>query len=223
MFGSDMLSALQGLVLIVPGFLLAITVHEFAHGYVALQFGDPTAQRAGRLTFNPLSHLDPFGSLFLVLSAISGFGIGWAKPVPVDARNLRKPLSDMMWISLGGPVANLITAIALAFLLRGAFSALTGTVPSPSAAAILQPALGMLQYAIRINIVLAVFNLIPIPPLDGSKILQGLLPFRQAAALERIEPYGFMIMLALLVSGAISYIIVPPIRFIEGILLSGLA
>lgn len=223
MFNSDILSVLQGLVLVIPGFLLAITVHEFAHGYVALRFGDPTAQRAGRLTFNPVSHLDPLGTVFLVLSAIGGFGIGWAKPVPVDPRYLPKPISNMMWISLAGPAANLIAAIALASLMQGTLRLLWGATPSPGVTAVLQPVLLMLRYAVRINIVLAIFNLIPIPPLDGSKILQGLLPLRQAIALERLEPYGFVIMIVLLVSGAISYIIVPPIRFIEGLLLSGLA
>jgi Zn-dependent protease len=221
--GSDFLNALQGLVLVIPGFLLAITVHEFSHGYIALRFGDPTAQRAGRLTFNPISHLDPFGTVFLVLSALSGFGIGWAKPVPVDPRYLRKPLSDMMWISLAGPAANLITSVVVALLLHGILLSLVGEVPSRAALSILQPFVVMLRYAVTINIVLAVFNLIPIPPLDGSKILQGLLPTRQAIALQRLEPYGFFIMLLLLVSGAITYVIVPPIRLIERFLLPGLS
>ncbi len=206
---------LQKLVLIAPGFLLAITVHEFTHGYVAYRFGDPTAKMSGRLTFNPLSHLDPIGTLALVLTQM----IGWAKPVPVNPRYLANPRSDMLWISLGGPAANLLTAVILAMGLHFmdyffGYSMLRG-----SSDYILQPLRYIIFFGIQINIVLAIFNLIPVPPLDGFSVLAGILPRKYAYQLERLEPYGFIILLILLLSGVISYIIVPPIMFIQSLLL----
>jgi len=219
MFDPELSARVQNLILLIPGFLLAITVHEFTHGWIAYRFGDPTAKLAGRLTFNPISHLDLFGSIFLVLTAISGFGIGWAKPVPVDPRSLRNPRSDMMWISLGGPVANLVTGILLAILLHALFYTLLGRPAGQASRLVVLPLLQMLVYAVQINVVLAVFNLIPIPPLDGSKILEGILPRQWAYQWERLEPYGFIILLLLLMTGALNYIIVPPVQLITGILL----
>ncbi|MEJ2716167.1 MAG: site-2 protease family protein [Deltaproteobacteria bacterium] len=219
MGGFDISHIIQLLVVIVPGFLLAITVHEFTHGYVALRFGDPTAKLSGRLTFNPISHLDPFGAFVLVVTAIAGFAIGWAKPVPVDPRYFRNPRSDMMWVSFGGPAANIVTAAVLAFGLHAlAFSA-QGLIMGQAAQFVLGPLYLILRFAVRINVVLAVFNLIPVPPLDGSKILQGLLPHDLAYQMERLEPYGFIILMLLIFTGVIGYLIVPPITFIEGILL----
>ena len=206
---------LQKLVLLAPGFLLAITVHEFTHGYVAYRFGDPTAKMSGRLTFNPLSHLDPIGTLALVLTQM----IGWAKPVPVNPRYLSNPRSDMLWISLGGPAANLLTAVLLALLLQvldhfAGLSLMRGSFDY-----LMKPLLLIIYFGIQINIVLAVFNLIPVPPLDGFSVLAGILPRSYAYQLERLEPYGFIILLILLLSGVISYIIIPPIMFIQNILL----
>ena len=219
MFDADLSARIQHLVLLIPGFLVAITVHEFSHGWIANRFGDPTAKLAGRLTFNPISHLDLFGTIFLVLTAISGFGIGWAKPVPVDPRNLSNPRSDMMWISLGGPAANIVTATLLAILLHTLFFALLGRPVGQASTLVVVPLLQMLVYAVQINVVLAVFNLIPIPPLDGAAILEGILPRQLANQWERLEPYGFIILIVLLMSGALNYIIVPPVQFITGILL----
>ena len=220
MLDADLSARIQHLVLLIPGFLLAITVHEFTHGWVANRFGDPTAKIAGRLTFNPIPHLDLFGTIFLVLTAISGFGLGWAKPVPVDPRYLRNPRSDIMWISLGGPAANVVTATVLAIL----FHILLGTgLVSPFGGGVsgivLLPLLQMLVIAVQINVVLAVFNLIPIPPLDGAAILEGILPRQLANQWELLQPYGFIILLVLLMTGALNYIIVPPVQFITGILL----
>ncbi len=206
---------LQKLVLVAPGFLLAITVHEFSHGYVAYRFGDPTAKMAGRLTFNPLSHLDPIGTLALVLTQM----IGWAKPVPVNPRYLSNPRSDMLWISLGGPAANLLTAVFLALILQVLDHFSGHALMRSSFDYLMKPLLLILYFGVQINIVLAVFNLIPVPPLDGFSILAGILPRTYAYQLERLEPYGFIILLILLLSGAISYIIIPPIMFIQNILL----
>jgi Zn-dependent protease len=208
------------IALVVPGFLLAITVHEFTHGYIAYRLGDPTAKLAGRLTFNPIRHLDPIGTLMLVVTQL----FGWAKPVPVDPRYLRSPRKDMLWISLGGPAANLAVAMILAlafhatlFLFGDAITANQGS------SLILKPLVYILLYGIQINVVLAIFNLIPIAPLDGAKILGGMLPRRQAYELEKLEPYGFLILIALLVTGAANYVIGPPLRFIFGLLVPGMS
>lgn len=218
MDGLNLSRIVQEILLVAPGFLLAITVHEFAHGYVAYRFGDHTAKFQGRLTFNPLSHLDPFGTLVLVLTRT----IGWAKPVPVDPRNLRNPRSDMMWISLAGPVANLITSIILAGALHLTAYLVSGRPQGQFSYFILQPFILILYMGVRINVVLAVFNIIPVPPLDGSKILAGLLPRQQAYQFEKIEPYGFLILMLLIFTNVITYVIGPPIKFIFGFLLGGL-
>jgi len=209
---------IREVVLVVPGFLLAITVHEYTHGYVALRLGDPTAKLAGRLTFNPISHIDPFGALVLVVTRM----IGWAKPVPVDPRYLRNPRSDMMWISLGGPAANLVTALVLAVFFHALVFSFQGRPVGQTTRMILEPLVQIVGYAVLINVVLAVFNLIPIPPLDGSKILAGLLPRELAFQLEKLEPYGFIILMALIFTGVIGYVIGPPIFFIYRLLLGGL-
>jgi Zn-dependent protease len=197
-------------ILVVP-ILAAVTFHELAHGWVAYKLGDPTAKMMGRLTLNPFAHLDPFGTLAFVLTR----AIGWAKPVPVNPRYLRNPHRDMIWVSLAGPAANLLLAAVFAvvfgFLLRGGGAVLGGYV---------LPVLYMTQAGVTINIGLAVFNLIPVPPLDGSKILMGLLPLPQALAFSRLEPYGFMILLLLIFSGMVGRIVIPPVKTLTGLFLT---
>lgn len=205
-------ASIRDIALLVPGFLLAITIHEYAHGYMAYRLGDPTAKLAGRLTFNPISHLDPFGTLAIVLA-----GIGWAKPVPVDPRYLKSPRRDMLWISLGGPAANMIGAVALALLFHLMIFSFGGAVIRMSP--ILFPFALILIRAVEINIMLAIFNLVPIPPLDGAGILAGLLPRYLAYQFEKLQPYGFILLLILLLSGALGYLIWPPILLIKGLLL----
>ncbi len=216
MLGPDVL---QRIVLVIPGFLIAVTVHEYCHGYMALRLGDATAKLEGRLTFNPISHIDPFGALALILTQM----IGWAKPVPVDPRNLRDPRRDMVWISLGGPAANLVTAGAIALFLHAVVLVFGNTgLFNSSAGYVSVPFLSMLAYAVVINVGLGIFNLVPVPPLDGSKILSGLLPREQANAYESLEPYGFVILLLLIFTGVVGKIIEPPIMFIVNALLGGL-
>jgi len=181
-------------------FFFALTIHEFSHGWVAWKLGDPTAKNAGRLTLNPLAHIDPIGTILLPLMLImthSPFIFGWAKPVPVDFYNLRNPKRDMVWVGLAGPMANIILAIVLSFFLK--ILVLTGGNPLSA----------ILSYAIIINLLLAVFNALPIPPLDGSRVLIGLLPRELAIRYARIEPYGFIIIIGLLWLGMIGSVIWP--------------
>ena len=180
------------LVLIAPPILLALTVHEYAHGWAAEKLGDPTARYAGRLTLNPLAHLDPIGTIMLFV-----IHIGWAKPVPVNPYNFHNPRKDMIWVSLAGPGANIFMAFALGTLLR-AFD-----VRHLNISNVFDVIIVMLTYGVFINLILAIFNLIPIAPLDGSKILLGLLPPDQALKYQQWEPYGPMILMGLILMGAV--------------------
>ncbi|OQX53835.1 MAG: hypothetical protein B5M48_02420 [Candidatus Omnitrophica bacterium 4484_213] len=168
------------------------SVHEYAHGWVAYKLGDPTAKYAGRLTLNPLAHIDPMMSiflpLFLLLITRGTFAFAAAKPVPVNFNNLRNPRQDMVWVGLAGPASNFICAIALSILLKIPFLGL------------LSP---LFQIGIFVNMILGVFNLIPIPPLDGSRVLMGLLPREFAYSYARLEPYGFLILMGLIFMGLI--------------------
>jgi len=189
--------------------LFAITVHEVAHGWMAKQFGDPTAQRLGRLTLNPLKHIDPVGTVVvpLVLLLLGGFIFGWAKPVPVTWQNLRHPKRDMAIVAAAGPGANLVMALFWAVIAR------IGVELGVSSWAGL-PMIKMGQFGIEINVVLMVLNLLPIPPLDGGRVAVGLLPGPWAWQLARIEPFGFFILLALLATHVLGAIIGPPITMV---------
>jgi Zn-dependent protease len=189
--------------------IFAITLHEAAHGYVARYFGDPTAYLAGRVSLNPLRHIDPVGTvlvpgiLLMVSKLVGGGGIlfGWAKPVPVDFSRLRHPKRDMLWVAAAGPGANLFMAVAWALLLKFTLA----TPDSMYAEAMAQMALA----GIEINAVLMLLNLLPIPPLDGGRIAVSLLPHRLAWRFARLEPYGLFILLALLFTGVLGYILWP--------------
>lgn len=179
-------------IMLVPA-LLAITMHEVAHGYVAERFGDPTARLLGRLNLNPLRHLDPIGTI-----AIFVFGFGWARPVPVNTGNLRRPKRDMIWVALAGPLTNLMLALLSALLLRGI--GLLETTALGEAQLFLQvvkPLRMMIGFSLYINVLLGIFNLVPLPPLDGGRILTGVLPEKQALMVGRLEPFGFVLILFL--------------------------
>ncbi len=206
------MSLITRFITTLPIFLLAIVFHEYSHGWVADKLGDPTARDNGRLTLNPLIHLDPLGTLMFVISSLSGVGFGWAKPVPVNPRNFKNPKRDMMWVSLAGPGANFSLAILFSIIWR---LLLSSGISIYSA----RPLFSFLLMCIYLNLLLGIFNLIPIPPLDGSRILTGILPMRQAIAFSRIEPYGFFILFALLLVGVIGGIIWPIVQFFTGILI----
>jgi len=179
-------------IMLVPA-LLAVTAHEVAHGYAAEKLGDPTARMLGRLTFNPLRHLDPLGTL-----AVLVFGFGWARPVPVNFRNLGHPKRDMIWVSLCGPLANFTLALLSGLCLR-LLALLSVYIPARYGLVntLIEPLNLMVAFSLYINVILAIFNLVPIPPLDGGRVLAGVLPHRQAELLGRIEPFGFLLIIVL--------------------------
>lgn len=180
-------------IMLVPA-LLAVTLHEVAHGFIAEKLGDPTARMLGRLTLNPIKHLDPIGTLALLV-----FGFGWARPVPVNFNNLHNPKRDMIWVALAGPTTNFGVALFSAGLLHllalgGAGGVANGSVWGMT----LEPLRLMAAFSLYVNVILGVFNLIPIPPLDGGRVMTGVLPYRQAQALARVEPFGFIIVIFLI-------------------------
>jgi Zn-dependent protease len=204
----DVTAIIRDLAILAPPFLFALTLHELAHGLVAHRLGDPTPGRLGRLTLNPLKHLDPIGVVaFLVMK------IGWAKPVPVNPAFFRNPERGMFWVALAGPGANIFLALASALAVKLLLLA-ASLVPG----FIWWPAMQMLVASVWINLMLAVFNLLPIPPLDGSKILASLLPEGPAASLARIEPFGFIIIIALFYTGALQKVLLPIISLAHGMI-----
>lgn len=178
--------------------LFAITLHEAAHGYVARHYGDPTAEQAGRISLNPLCHIDPIGTvlmpLLLYVATSGAFVFGYAKPVPVDWRQLRHPKRDMVWVAFAGPGANLLQAVAWAVL--GVVLLAMGFDE--------EFFLLMARAGVLVNLVMFAFNLVPVPPLDGGRILVGLLPVRLALPVARLEPYGFFIVMGLVLVGVVS-------------------
>jgi Zn-dependent protease len=203
--------SLATIVLWAVPVVFAITLHEAAHGFVARQFGDQTAYMLGRVTLNPLKHIDPIGTIavpgFLiavsVLTRAPLFIFGWAKPVPVNFGNLRHPKRDMLWVAGAGPCANFVMALAWALLLKAA--APGGMIDSDGL-------FEMAKAGIDVNLVLMALNLLPIPPLDGGRIAVSLLPGPIAYRYSRLEPYGFMIVIALLATGVLNYLMLPVMR-----------
>ena len=188
--------------------LFAITLHEAAHGYVARHFGDMTAHQAGRISLNPLRHIDPVGTILLPLLTlwVGGILFGWAKPVPVNFAALRRPKKDMLWVAIAGPASNLVMAMAWAMIYK-----LGWFFPGNYFA---EPLMGMADWGIKINVVLMVLNLLPLPPLDGGRVAVSLLPHRQAFQLAKIEPYGMFILIFLAITPVLSWVLSPLIKLV---------
>ena len=201
----DIAAIIHGLSVWALPVMAAIILHEVAHGRVADLLGDRTARNAGRLTLNPFAHIDPVGTIvipLLLLVMQAPFLFGYAKPVPVDFSRLRHPKRDMVWVAIAGPATNLLLALLSTLLLAAAIHFPTWVA---------QPLAAMCQASIVINMVLCLFNLIPLPPLDGGRVLVGLLPYALAAPLSRIEPLGMVILVALLVTGVLPPLLSPPV------------
>ena len=188
--------------------LAAIILHEVAHGWVAFRFGDPTAARMGRLTLNPISHIDLFGTVLLPLLLYltkAPFLFGYAKPVPVNFSNLNHPKRDMIWVAAAGPLTNILIAAASVYFLK-----FSGSAETPLAL--------IARYSFEINVMLASFNLLPLPPLDGGRVLVGLLPEPYSSTVARIEPYGFLIILVLIMTHTLDFFMGPLVYFVSRLL-----
>ena len=197
------------LLISIPFFLLALVIHEYAHGWVANKLGDSTAKHSGRLTFNPMAHIDPVGTVILPLFLLllhSPVVFGWAKPVPVNFSRLKNPKEDMFWVAIAGPGANFIAALFFASLIKIPFIAATGILRL------------IFAQLLVMNVALAVFNLLPVPPLDGSRIMFSVLPNNLAYRYIKLEPYGMFILIALLWLGVMNSVIWPVISVLIKIL-----
>jgi Zn-dependent protease len=209
------LNLIQKIAIYALPLLFAITLHEVAHGWIASKLGDPTAKMLGRLSINPIRHIDILGTVILplILLATSGFIFGWAKPVPVTWQNLRHPKRDMAFVAAAGPLANLV----MAFFWGAIFWLGRALTPMLDEAAI--PIVLMGGVGVAVNILLMVLNLLPIPPLDGSRIVSSLLSDKSAAVYNRLEPYGLIILIILLFSGILFNLIGPVIQFLQQLVL----
>lgn len=203
------------IIILIPVLLFSIIAHEVAHGYVAYRCGDNTAKLQGRITLNPIPHIDILGTIiFPVLLLIMNAPVlfGWAKPVPINPYNFRNPRRDHLHVSLAGVTVNLLLALVCT-ILYGVYIKLTGN------AAVSEPIRLVFQYGIQINVILAVFNIMPIPPLDGSWVLYHLLPENMAEGFKKIFPYGFPILIILLLTGVLQNVIIPVYAFVVGLFL----
>ncbi len=215
-------SILRQLSISLLPILIAVTFHEVAHGYAAYLQGDRTAKSMGRLTLNPLAHIDPIGTVLMPLALLvltaGRFVFGYAKPVPINPYNFKKPRKGMAISALAGPLTNVVLAIISGVLLTYAVLPMAAAASPGVFLRIVRPVGEMLKQSVWINLLLAAFNLIPIPPLDGGRVLAGLLPARQAYTFERLERFGFIIVMLLIFTGIASYFIDPMMRLLLAIM-----
>jgi len=234
----DFARTIQYIAVVALPIIIAVSFHEVAHGFVANRLGDPTARTLGRLTLNPLRHIDLFGTIIIPLVLIishAGIIFGYAKPVPVNPFNFKDPKRDMVWVASSGPVTNIVLAFFSGIIFRAILilkpgliylSQIKGDLFSYGgiSAAVLIPLLLMLKFSVQINIILGVFNLIPIPPLDGGRIMMGILPDHKAQMLGRIEPFGFFILLFFIILdplGLMSHFVFGLIGFLSRVFMFG--
>jgi Zn-dependent protease len=221
----DELNTIQKIVVMAPPLIFAIVLHEVAHGWIADKLGDHTARDMGRLSLNPIPHIDLFGTIIMPLLLFfltnGRMVFGYAKPVPINPYNFRDPKKGMAISSLAGPSVNVLMAIGFSILLRIVMPALEGALPKQSWEWFAMPISLMFGYGVVINVVLAVLNMIPIPPLDGSRLVYWLLPHRMAAVYYRLEPYGTLILLLLIGLGVLGRVMMPIIRPLLSLLLGG--
>ena len=202
--------------------LIAIVFHELSHGFVAYKLGDHTAKMMGRLTLNPIAHIDPIGTILMPIMLLvltnGQFVFGYAKPVPINPMNFKNPKKDMAISAAAGPVTNILLALVSVLILRFVVGPLSFVLPADISATVMTPLIMIFQSSVAVNVVLASFNMIPIPPLDGGRVLTGLLPYKQAASFSRIEPYGFFIVILLIVTGIANYFVMPIVHLFLTIL-----
>jgi len=211
----------QVIISVIP-ILFAIILHEVSHGFVAEKLGDPTARMMGRLTLNPIAHIDPFGTIIMPIALFiftnGQFVFGYAKPVPINPFNFRNPKRDMAISAAAGPGVNIVLAVLSVLALKYLLLPVSGVLPDDVTGSVLKPLALMLSANVSVNVILAAFNLIPVPPLDGGRILMGLLPQRQAEIVGRIEPYGMIVVILLVATGLTRVIVLPVIRLIMHVL-----
>ncbi len=211
----DIASIVQRICIVFPALLIALVLHEYAHAWMAKRYGDMTSAWSGRLTLNPIAHMDLFGTLIFPLIGIAfgGFIFGWAKPVPIDPRQFTNFRRGLFWVAFAGPLANIILGFLFAFVFVLFYQFVPTTLP------LVEPFREILRTLVLLNFVLAIFNLLPIPPLDGSKMLQSFLSYEGMRKYESIQQYGFFILLFLLFSGALRFILTP-IHFLSDLAIS---
>lgn len=221
---TDFQSKLLQILLFMPGFLLSLSVHESAHGYVAYKFGDDTAKKLGRITLNPFPHMTLIGTVILpIIGLFNGFLFGWGKPVPVDYRKLKNSKRDAMFVAAAGPASNFILAFFFAGLIHFYVPNMIHLVPEYLSIDQAKLLMGLLVQFLILNLALCFFNLIPIEPLDGGKIIYGLLPLKLANKFEKFTArFGFLLIIVLIFSGGLYYVLWPPIQIMTALLIGSL-